>query len=139
MTEKPRVEKRVYCTRTCCAEINCICSIVFGVILIRLIISVFRYHNRKRSKGKIVRQSDGLSSISSFHLDNQSNSKKKHECRSIMYVMLNQRLSPFKNQRISQTRTPNAMETKHKLRQVNKNKWEFEIDTVGSFRTVNRK
>lgn len=139
MTEKPRVEKRVYCTRTCCAEINRICLIVFGVILIRLIISVFRYHNRKRSKGKIVRQSDGLSSISSFHLDNQSNSKKKLECRSIMYVMLNQRLSPFKNQRISQTRTPNAMETKHKLRQVNRNKWEFEIDTVGSFRTVNRK
>ena len=111
MTEKPRVEKRVYCTRTCCAEINRICSIVFGVILIRLIISVFRYHNRKRSKGKIVRQSDGLSSISSFNLDNQSNSKKKHECRSIMYVMLNQRLSAFKNQRISQTRTPKRNET----------------------------
>ena len=95
MTEKPRVEKRVYCTRTCCAEINRICSIVFGVILIRLIISVFRYHNRKRSKGKIVRQSDGLSSISSFNLDNQSNSKKKHECRSIMYVMFKSTIVPF--------------------------------------------
>ena len=53
-----------------------------------------------------------------------------------MYVMLNQRLSPFKNQRISQTRTPNAMETKHKLRQVNKNKWEFEIDTVVKFMII---
>lgn len=84
-----------------------------------------------------MRESDGLSSISSFNVDNQSNSKKKHECRSIMYVMLDQRLSAFKNQRNSQTRTPG--ETKHKLRQVNKNKWEFEIDTVVKFMIIESK